>query len=774
MAVCFAKAFRRGLRSAHGRLLESLESRVLMSTVTWTGAGGNALWSNKDNWDTHAAPINGDDVVVQGTTTDDIADLVLHNLAFSGDSTFSSGRGPPGNPSSDPVSLTVTNNVAFAGTINWFGAPLQMTSATPVLTTAAGASVLWAAPATTAGAVLTLVGSGSITFGNAANHSTLYVLTAETHVTDGNILFMGAVSGKVVVTGGTASFMESFHDYPLGGLVATGGTVKITNPPLTVAGDIVLGAGSTYVGNGELIAEGNVTLGATLVPTNNNYLISKDSPGAVVGTFAGLPDGAIFDVNGTAHRIYYHAELTGEANDVYQAIGTFNAVVPTLQNPVLASGDNSSTFTITFSDNAGVDPAAIQDAASVVTVSGPNGYSTPATLVSVSGSANAQVATYRISPPGGSWGTDDNGTYTVTVQGPIVEGPGNPHVVLTVGTFTAGFGGDPGPDQRLFLHGNPDVRMAGGTSTTISLTFLNDSLVSTFQNNNHLVKVTGPHGAVGYARFVALSMLGGAHLATFQFTAPGGRWDAADVGAYTVSVDGQTVVNDMGGPATFYVSPNVAFDERYYEEHNAGVVAAIKNGLLASGWAHFEKFGQFEGRDPSAVYDEKMYLQLNPGVAAAVKAHWFVSGFDHFLRFGLAEGRQVTPLFDNAYYLAHNSGVAAAVKSGVLPSGLYHYLVFGQYESRDPSAYFDVSYYAEHNAGGSAAVTDGRYGSLFQQFLTAGQESGTPASPLFDEAFYLARYPAVAAAVHAGLFRSGLEHFLLYGKKEGRAGVGTV
>jgi hypothetical protein len=749
-------------------LLESLESRLLLSLVTWTGAGGTAAWSNPNNWDTHTAPVSGDDVVVHGTTTDDIDNLVLHNLSFSGDSTFSTAA-----PSGNYLTLTVSNNVAFAGTVNYYGVPLVMTGATPVITTAAGASVLWSAPETAANTVLTLNGSGSLTFGDGALHSRLFVLTAETHVTDGNILFMGAVSAKVVVTGGMVTFMESFHDYPLGGLVATGGTVKMLTPPLTVAGDIVLGAGSTYIANGWLIAQANVTLGATLAPSSSEYLIEKNSPGPVVGTFAGLPDGAIFNVNGAPHRIYYHTLISGEGNDVYLASGSINTTVATLQQPALAIGGTSATLTITYSDDAGVDVSAIQDAASLVKVTGPNGYSATATLLSVSGSANAQVATYRIDAPGGAWGTEDNGLYNVTVQGPITRSLDTPAVILTVGTFTSALGGDPGPDQRFILHGSSDVHAPGGASTKLSLVFANDTLVPAVQNN-HYVKVTGPRGFSAFATFTGLSTLGSAHLATYQLTAPGGTWDPSDVGMYTVTIAGQTVVNDISGPATFYVSPNVAFDERYYEQHNPDVAAAIGAGAFASGWVHFEKYGQFENRDPSAVYDEATYLQLNADVAAAVRARRFASGFDHFLRFGLAEGRAVTPFFDSAYYLAHNADVATALNAGALPSALLHYLAFGQYESRDPSAYLDVSYYAAHNAGGAVAVTDGQYASLFQQFLLTGQESGTPASTLFDESFYLTRYPDVAAAVRAGKFSSGLEHYLLYGKKEGRSAVGSI
>jgi hypothetical protein len=77
-------------------LLEQLESRELLSTVTWTGAGNGTLWSDARNWDTQAVPVNGDDVVLSGNSTDDLTTggngssaLTLHNLTFSSAGTLS-------------------------------------------------------------------------------------------------------------------------------------------------------------------------------------------------------------------------------------------------------------------------------------------------------------------------------------------------------------------------------------------------------------------------------------------------------------------------------------------------------------------------------------------------------------------------------------------------------------------------------------------------------------------------------------------------------------
>jgi hypothetical protein len=43
--------------------IEPLEERALLSTDTWTGTGGDNLWSNPLNWDTQTVPNPGDDLV---------------------------------------------------------------------------------------------------------------------------------------------------------------------------------------------------------------------------------------------------------------------------------------------------------------------------------------------------------------------------------------------------------------------------------------------------------------------------------------------------------------------------------------------------------------------------------------------------------------------------------------------------------------------------------------------------------------------------------------
>lgn len=83
---------------------------------------------------------------------------------------------------------------------------------------------------------------------------------------------------------------------------------------------------------------------------------------------------------------------------------------------IVSFSDETSEFSVVYSDETALDSASIDS--NDVRVTGPNGFSQLATLVTVEANAdNSSVtATYRINAPGGSWDEADNGTYTVAVQ----------------------------------------------------------------------------------------------------------------------------------------------------------------------------------------------------------------------------------------------------------------------------------------------------------------------------------------------------------------------
>ena len=81
--LAFLRRTQRPSRSLAGRnrkpkrrlLVESLEARLVLATVTFTGNAGNGTWSTAGNWDTNALPQNGDDVVIPNGT----APVIIYN-----------------------------------------------------------------------------------------------------------------------------------------------------------------------------------------------------------------------------------------------------------------------------------------------------------------------------------------------------------------------------------------------------------------------------------------------------------------------------------------------------------------------------------------------------------------------------------------------------------------------------------------------------------------------------------------------------------------------
>ncbi len=99
------------------------------------------------------------------------------------------------------------------------------------------------------------------------------------------------------------------------------------------------------------------------------------------------------------------------------------------------SGTTTYTFKVTYSDDAAVNVSSING--SDIVVSGPNGFSQAAELVSVDNSSNGtpRTATYRVNKPGGTWAS---GTYTVTMRpNEVSDANGNYVSAEILGTFTA-------------------------------------------------------------------------------------------------------------------------------------------------------------------------------------------------------------------------------------------------------------------------------------------------------------------------------------------------
>ncbi|MBH8566304.1 hypothetical protein I8748_29815, partial [Nostoc sp. CENA67] len=112
----------------------------------------------------------------------------------------------------------------------------------------------------------------------------------------------------------------------------------------------------------------------------------------------------------TAKQIIPQSQLYSDT-DFTPPSATVNAATLTTRD------GNSYTFTVTYSDVTAVDVTTLDNNDIVVT--GPNGFSQSATLVSVDSNSNSgqRTATYSITSLRGEiWSSDNNGTYTIALQ----------------------------------------------------------------------------------------------------------------------------------------------------------------------------------------------------------------------------------------------------------------------------------------------------------------------------------------------------------------------
>ncbi|MDW8211177.1 MAG: YDG domain-containing protein, partial [Cytophagales bacterium] len=104
---------------------------------------------------------------------------------------------------------------------------------------------------------------------------------------------------------------------------------------------------------------------------------------------------------------------------------------------VTTPGGTFYDFVITYTDNTNVAYSTLDN--NDVVVTGPGAFSATATLLSATPANNAPsiTATYRITPPGGSWDGMDNGTYTIAVQANQVADEQGLYVPSgSIGTFS--------------------------------------------------------------------------------------------------------------------------------------------------------------------------------------------------------------------------------------------------------------------------------------------------------------------------------------------------
>jgi autotransporter-associated beta strand protein len=226
--------------------LETLETRVVPATRTWTGLGANDLWTTGANWQGAVAPSPNDDLVFPAgaqrlTNTDNFsAGTAFNSLTYSGTGYFvttnsnSLNLGPGG-----------INNSATSGLNDYLG-PVAL-GAVRTITVASGGTFEIDGIVSGAGGI-TKAGVGTLNLGNGGSPNTYSGGTT----VNGGVLNLGVNSGL-----GTGAVTVS-----AGGELDLGGGLTVSNP-LTLNGTGVANAGALHNTSGTDTWTGSVTLNSS-------------------------------------------------------------------------------------------------------------------------------------------------------------------------------------------------------------------------------------------------------------------------------------------------------------------------------------------------------------------------------------------------------------------------------------------------------------------------------------------------------------------------------
>ena len=263
-------------------------------------------------------------------------------------------------------------------------------------------------------------------------------------------------------------------------------------------------------------------------------------------------------------------------------IASFNVSIANPDIPTATGNTSAATcgwtvhwFTVTYADDQALDCATI--GAGDVVVTGANGFSQAAVLSNlvVSSDHRQATVTYRISAPGGSWDRADNGTYLVNLQpAQVADARGNYVAAGVVGSITAQMA-----DVTAPVAGAATLAYAGTACHWFTVTYTDEQALNDGTIDGNDLVVTGPNGFTADAALSNLtaSSDGRSWTATYRVNAPGGSWDAADNGTYTLSLRPAQVADASGNFAAAGTLGSFAISEP------AAVTSGAKPATSTSG-----------------------------------------------------------------------------------------------------------------------------------------------------------------------------------------------
>jgi hypothetical protein len=360
--------------------------------------------------------------------------LNLLNSVISGNSSGSGGG--IGNKYGG-YAFSIVGSTISANTASYAGGGINLTNAGPsnalIQDTTVAANI-----APNGGGILTWDFYGTLLVQNctvAANTATAASFTA------------GAGGGGICLSyysanGGSANIQ-------LQSTIIAGNAAANGRPDITVSGpaSVPVSADHCLIGVADvgftLAGSSANNLTGTLAAPLDPRLSPFENNGGTTPTLAPLPGSSVIDAGSnpaglTTDQVGNPRSLgTGpDIGAVEHAPGVPLPTIASLPPVVTAPGGTSYQFSVTYYDDTAIDVSTL--AGGNVQVTGPNGFSTTATLVGVDVSSNGspRTATYSIVPPGGSWGASAVGTYAVSVRpNQVLNTAGVAAPAVTLGTF---------------------------------------------------------------------------------------------------------------------------------------------------------------------------------------------------------------------------------------------------------------------------------------------------------------------------------------------------
>ncbi|HEV8605071.1 MAG TPA: M12 family metallo-peptidase [Tepidisphaeraceae bacterium] len=248
---------------------------------------------------------------------------------------------------------------------------------------------------------------------------------------------------------------------------------------------------------------------------------------------------------GTYHLWVYRVSGATTYSLAFSVIALPGTPTAAVSSTATGPGGTYSTFSVTYADDSAIKISTIDDADFLVT--GPNGFSSPVTLLSVTSPNDGPLrgATYRVDAPGGHWDLLDNGAYSIIMQANQVSDTLNTFVAAgALSTFLVNLNDTSTPTASLTA---PTI-VNGTATSTFTITYSDNIAIKLTSLDSADIQITGPNSFSQTATFVGANQFtnGSPLIATYRLNAPGGLWDALDSGTYTISTRTGQIADTTG------------------------------------------------------------------------------------------------------------------------------------------------------------------------------------------------------------------------------------